>query len=46
MKKQYTKPTVEILHAQPVILAGSTQGDPTQPNLPLDPNPDDEGYGD
>ena len=43
MKKIYTKPTVEILHAQTAILAGSTQD---APQLPLDPDIEDEGYGD
>lgn len=46
MKKQYIKPEVEVIHAAPVILAGTTDIDPTQPNLPLDPNTEEEGYGD
>ena len=46
MKKQYVKPALEVIHAEVVILAGTTDVDPTVPQLPLDTEIEDEGYGD
>lgn len=43
MKKFYSKPTVEIIHAEAVILAGTTQGDIY---IPIDPEIEEEGFGD
>ena len=43
MKKQYIKPAVEVILAEVVILAGTTDGDI---NLPLDTEIEEEGYGD
>lgn len=43
MKKQYIKPALEVIHAEVVILAGTTDGDI---NLPLDTEIEEEGYGD